>query len=249
MTAREAERAKNMFALGLMSWLYGRPTESTTSFIATKFAKRPEIAEANLKAFNDRLCVRRDVRGVRRPVRGEGREAAAGALPADHRQHGALVGAARRVEALGAAALPRRVPDHAGVVDSRGAREAQVVRRAHVSGGGRDRRRRRRARRVLRWRARRHDLRRSRRRPEVGDGRPCDHARAAAPDRRRSARGPVDRHADEARAGRPPDGALRPQRRVAGAGARGATPGRLLLRGDRGGARRDHLPHARLPAE
>ena len=52
VTAREAERAKNMFALGLMSWLYGRPTESTTDFIERKFAKRPEIAAANLKAFN-----------------------------------------------------------------------------------------------------------------------------------------------------------------------------------------------------
>ena len=52
VTAREAERAKNMFALGLMSWLYGRPTESTTAYIEKKFAKRPEIAEANLKAFN-----------------------------------------------------------------------------------------------------------------------------------------------------------------------------------------------------
>jgi 2-oxoglutarate ferredoxin oxidoreductase subunit alpha len=52
VTAREAERAKNMFALGLMSWLYGRPTESTTTYIGKKFAKRPEIAAANLKAFN-----------------------------------------------------------------------------------------------------------------------------------------------------------------------------------------------------
>ncbi|HVC87901.1 MAG TPA: 2-oxoacid:acceptor oxidoreductase subunit alpha [Gaiellaceae bacterium] len=52
VTAREAERAKNMFALGLMSWLYGRPVESTTDYIEKKFAKRPEIAEANLKAFN-----------------------------------------------------------------------------------------------------------------------------------------------------------------------------------------------------
>ncbi len=52
VTAREAERAKNMFALGLMSWLYGRPIESTTEFITKKFAKRPEIAEANLKAFS-----------------------------------------------------------------------------------------------------------------------------------------------------------------------------------------------------
>jgi 2-oxoglutarate ferredoxin oxidoreductase subunit alpha len=52
VTAREAERAKNMFALGLMSWLYGRPVESTLEFLKTKFARRPEIAEANLKAFN-----------------------------------------------------------------------------------------------------------------------------------------------------------------------------------------------------
>jgi 2-oxoglutarate/2-oxoacid ferredoxin oxidoreductase subunit alpha len=52
VTAREAERAKNMFALGLMSWLYGRPIDSTLEFLRTKFAKRPEIAEANVKAFN-----------------------------------------------------------------------------------------------------------------------------------------------------------------------------------------------------
>src|SRR5262249_21802823 len=52
VTAREAERAKNMFALGLMSWLYGREVESTIGFLRTKFAKRPEIAEANVKAFN-----------------------------------------------------------------------------------------------------------------------------------------------------------------------------------------------------
>src|SRR5215216_4087270 len=52
ITKREAERAKNMFALGLMSWLYGRPTEQTIEFLRTKFAKRPEIAEANVKAFN-----------------------------------------------------------------------------------------------------------------------------------------------------------------------------------------------------
>src|SRR5262249_26520808 len=51
VTSREAERAKNMFALGLMSWLYGRPMEATESFLATKFARRPEIAEANLKAL------------------------------------------------------------------------------------------------------------------------------------------------------------------------------------------------------
>jgi 2-oxoglutarate ferredoxin oxidoreductase subunit alpha len=51
ITKREAERSKNMFALGLMSWLYGRETESTIEFLRKKFAKRPEIAEANVKAF------------------------------------------------------------------------------------------------------------------------------------------------------------------------------------------------------
>src|SRR5215210_6360912 len=52
VTPRESERSKNFFALGLMSWLYGRPTENTLEFIASKFAKRPEIAEANRRAFN-----------------------------------------------------------------------------------------------------------------------------------------------------------------------------------------------------
>src|SRR5947209_5719450 len=51
ITKREAERSKNMFALGLMSWLYGRPTEGTIEFLQKKFAKRPEIAAANVKAF------------------------------------------------------------------------------------------------------------------------------------------------------------------------------------------------------
>jgi 2-oxoglutarate/2-oxoacid ferredoxin oxidoreductase subunit alpha len=48
---KESERAKNMFALGLMSWLYHRPTEGTVDFLRAKFAKRPEIAEANVRAF------------------------------------------------------------------------------------------------------------------------------------------------------------------------------------------------------
>jgi 2-oxoglutarate ferredoxin oxidoreductase subunit alpha len=52
VTPREAERSKNFFALGLMSWLYGRPTENTLEFIEKKFAKRPEIVEANSRAFN-----------------------------------------------------------------------------------------------------------------------------------------------------------------------------------------------------
>src|SRR5437867_1676085 len=51
VTPREAERSKNMFALGLMSWLYGRSVDATIDFLNTKFAKRPEIALANVKAI------------------------------------------------------------------------------------------------------------------------------------------------------------------------------------------------------
>jgi 2-oxoglutarate ferredoxin oxidoreductase subunit alpha len=51
VTKREAERSKNMFALGLMSWLYHRPTDGTIAFLERKFASQPTIAEANVKAF------------------------------------------------------------------------------------------------------------------------------------------------------------------------------------------------------
>ena len=51
ITPREAERSKNFFALGLMSWLYHRPIEPTLGFIDAKFGKRPEIAEANTRAL------------------------------------------------------------------------------------------------------------------------------------------------------------------------------------------------------
>ncbi|MDX3454283.1 2-oxoacid:acceptor oxidoreductase subunit alpha [Streptomyces sp. ME02-8801-2C] len=51
LSRKEAERSKNMFALGLLSWMYHRPTEGTEKFLAAKFAKKPEIAAANLAAF------------------------------------------------------------------------------------------------------------------------------------------------------------------------------------------------------
>jgi 2-oxoglutarate ferredoxin oxidoreductase subunit alpha len=48
---KDAERCKNMFALGLLSWMYHRPTEGTERFLREKFAKKPDIAEANVLAF------------------------------------------------------------------------------------------------------------------------------------------------------------------------------------------------------
>ncbi|GAB3172336.1 2-oxoacid:acceptor oxidoreductase subunit alpha [Streptomyces incanus] len=51
LTRKEAERSKNMFALGLLSWMYHRPTEGTEKFLNSKFAKKPDIAAANIAAY------------------------------------------------------------------------------------------------------------------------------------------------------------------------------------------------------
>jgi 2-oxoglutarate ferredoxin oxidoreductase subunit alpha len=48
---KEAERAKNMFALGLVSWMFGRPTETTLGWLEKKFGSRQEIFDANAAAF------------------------------------------------------------------------------------------------------------------------------------------------------------------------------------------------------
>ncbi len=51
LSRKEAERAKNMFALGLLSWLYARPTGGTERFLQTKFGANPTLHRANLTAF------------------------------------------------------------------------------------------------------------------------------------------------------------------------------------------------------
>ena len=48
---KEAERAKNMFALGLVSWMFGRPTETTLNWLERKFGGKQEIYDANVAAF------------------------------------------------------------------------------------------------------------------------------------------------------------------------------------------------------
>ena len=145
-----------------MSWLYGRPVESTLDYIQEKFGKRPELAEANSRAFkagvnygetSEDFVVSYEVKPAKMPP---------GRLPADHRQPGALARPRRRQRAEQAAALPRRVPDHAGLVDPRGARALQAVRDPDVPGRGRDRCSRRGARRLVRRRARRLHVGRAR---------------------------------------------------------------------------------------
>lgn len=50
-TKKDGQRAKNMFALGLLSWMYGRPIETSETFIREKFARKPDVAEANVLAL------------------------------------------------------------------------------------------------------------------------------------------------------------------------------------------------------
>jgi 2-oxoglutarate ferredoxin oxidoreductase subunit alpha len=51
LSTKEIGRAKNMFALGLMLWMYNRPTEPTLRFLRTKFSSKPLIAEGNEKVL------------------------------------------------------------------------------------------------------------------------------------------------------------------------------------------------------
>jgi len=48
---KDGSRAKNMFALGLLSWMYNRELEHSERFIREKFARKPEIADANVLAL------------------------------------------------------------------------------------------------------------------------------------------------------------------------------------------------------
>ncbi len=51
LSSKEVQRCKNFYTLGLMYWLYSRPLETTMKWLEEKFAKRPELAEANKLAM------------------------------------------------------------------------------------------------------------------------------------------------------------------------------------------------------
>jgi 2-oxoglutarate/2-oxoacid ferredoxin oxidoreductase subunit alpha len=52
LSTKEAHRCRNMWALGLMLWTYGRDREATVAWLQKKFSGRKEIAEANIAALN-----------------------------------------------------------------------------------------------------------------------------------------------------------------------------------------------------
>ena len=51
LSRKEAERSKNMFAIGLLSWMYGRPTDVTLNWLHKKFGDKPQVYDANVTAF------------------------------------------------------------------------------------------------------------------------------------------------------------------------------------------------------
>ena len=118
VSKKDAERAKNMFALGLLSWMYSRPYESTLRFLERKFAARPELVAANIAAFRagwnfgettEDFAVRYEVKPAKMPP-GNYRNITGNAALAL-----GLVAAGVRVQAAG---LPRRLPDHPGLATS-----------------------------------------------------------------------------------------------------------------------------------
>ena len=227
---KDAERSTNMFALGLLSWLYSRPTDGTRRFLESKFAKRPQILAANVRALEagwafgettETFAVRYEV-------------APAPSRPGTFRNitgNTALaLGLATAAHTAGPAAGARLVPDHPGLRHPPHPVRAQALRRDDAAGRGRDRRHRRSAGRGLRRRARRDDHVRARPVAQGRDARPRRRARAAAGPRRRAARRALDRAADQDRAGRPAAGHVRPPRRGPAADRLGLHPRRLLRR-------------------
>ncbi len=238
-TKKDGQRAKNMFALGLLSWMYGRELEHSEAFIREKFARKPEIAEANVLALKAGWNY------------GETTEAFASTYevsPAklksgEYRQISGNTALAYGLVTAGhlgdIQVVLGTLSDHPGVGHPARAVQAQELQRAHLPGRGRDRRHRRGHRRLLRRCARRHQHLRPRHLAEVrGHGAGRDD-RASADRHRRAARRAVDRPADQDRAGRPAAGAVRAQRRVAGRGAGAALAVGLLRRRRRGRAHRD----------
>ncbi len=52
MGTKEKDRAKNMFVLGFLYWMYDRDMNSTKKFLTDKFGKKPDIMESNIKVLN-----------------------------------------------------------------------------------------------------------------------------------------------------------------------------------------------------
>ena len=143
VTKREAEEEHVRARPDVMAVPPRRRAERSTSS-PRKFQAKPEIAEANTKAFKAGWAYGETSEDFRVTYEVAPADFSAGHLPQHPRQPGADARADRRVGQERPTALPRRLPDHAGVGDPRGRFAPQGLRRPDLPGGGRDLRRRRR---------------------------------------------------------------------------------------------------------
>ena len=221
VSSRDAARSKNMFALGLVSWMYGRPTQPTIDWVEKKFESSPAVRDANLAAFRagynfgetaELLAVHYEVEaapappGTYRNVNGT-TATALGLIAAAVQSGLQLFYASYPItpasELLHALARHKRFGVRTIQAEDEIAAANMVLGAAFgghlgvtaTSGPGHG--------------------------PEVGDDRAGGGARAADGDRRRPARRALDGHAHQDRGRRPADGAVRPTRRVAVADRRG----------------------------
>ena len=164
---KDGQRAKNMFALGLLSWMYGRELEHSEAFIREKFARKPDIAEANVLALKAGWNY-----GETTEAFASTYEVAPAKLKSgEYRQISGNTALAYGLITAGQLADIQVVlgsyPITPGVGHPARAVQAQELQRPHLPGRGRDRRHRRGHRRVLRRRAGRHQHLRSRHLAEV----------------------------------------------------------------------------------
>ena len=221
---RDAERSKNFFALGLISWLYTRPVEPTIEWISERFALEAAGRGRQHPGFPGGLRLRRDGRALRVQLRGQAGHVRKGRVRPGHREPGAGLGPHHGHPARRGLPVPRELPDHACLGHPARAQPAQGVRRPHLPGRRRDRRDRRRPGRVLRWGAGRDHHQWARTRPQVRNAGAGHQSRAAADRRRRPAGWSFDRAADQDGTGGPPPRPLRAARRGAVADPRPADP-------------------------
>ena len=139
---RDAERSKNFFALGLLSWLYHRPIDDTERWIVRRYGRLPIVVEANTLAFRA---------GYNFGETAEIFESSYEIAPAEHLPgtYTNVTGNVALAWGLLAAAhlaklpaVPRLLPDHAGVGHLARALQAQELRRPDPAGRRRDRRHR-----------------------------------------------------------------------------------------------------------
>ena len=215
LNAKEKERCKNFFALGLVSWIYTRPLDPTLDAIKKRFAKNQTYVEANIRvlkaghAFGETAEMFAEHYGV------EPAEMAPGTYRSMTGNRALAWGLLAAAAAHADPHRLRRLPHHAGEQHPRGAGAAQELPGADVPGRGRDRRGDLGHRRLLRRGPRCHGVERTGHRAQGRGHRARRDGRAAARDLRYPARGTQHRVADQDRAGRPHAGAVRPQQRVA----------------------------------